>query len=320
MRNTKFDFVGKRKIFFAITLGIILIGLSFNVIFGTHLDIKFTGGAITSYSFEGNIDAEAFQKAAEESTGAKISSVQVNQDVVIAGTDKKMSTISFSFSGNNALTLEQHKAMTTALQEKFTDNNVAQGESSSVDATMGRDFLLKCLVAVALASVLMVIYVAFRFKKMGWSAGVMALVALLIDVTNVYFTFVIFRLPIDDNFIAVALTILGYSLNDTIIIYDRIREKRKGMAPKTDLGDVVNESINQNLGRTINTSLCTFAAVACVFVVSLVFNLDTVTAFALPMMVGIVSGCYTSTLLVGPLWVMWKRHHAKTKAVKKAKA
>lgn len=320
MMKKKFDFVGKRKMFFAITLAIILVGLIFNVIFGTQLDIKFTGGAITSYSYEGTIDAESVQNVAEESTGAQISSVQVNQDVQIAGSDAKVSTISISFSGNNALSLDQHKAMTAALQENFPDNNIQQGESNSVDATMGRDFLLKCLVAVALASILMVIYVAFRFKKMGWSAGVMALVALLIDVTNVYFTFIIFRLPIDDNFIAVALTILGYSLNDTIIIYDRIREMRKGMSPKTDLGDVVNASINQNLGRTINTSLCTFAAVACVFVVSLVFNLDSVTAFALPMMVGIVSGCYTSTCLVGPLWVMWKRHHSKAKAAKKARA
>ena len=162
---------------------------------------------------------------------------------------------------------------------------------------------------------------AFRFKKIGgWSAGVFALVALLLDVSNVYFTFIICRLPIDSNFIAVALMILGYSLNDTIVIYDRVRENRRLSSPKTDIGDIVNKSINQNLSRTINTSITTFAAITVVFIVSLIFDLPSVTSFALPMMVGIVSGCYTTNCIVGPLWVMWKKHGKKKKEEAAAEA
>ena len=102
--------------------------------------------------------------------------------------------------------------------------------------------------------------------------------------------------------------ILGYSLNDTIVIYDRIRENRRLMGPKVEVGELVNTSINQNLSRTINTSLTTFSAVAVVFVVSLIFNLPSVTAFALPMMIGVISGCYSTNCIAGPLWVMWQRH------------
>ena len=248
-------------------------------------------------------------------------SIQVNQNVKIAGSDETQNTISLSFSGNQSISLDKQKEITQALEDNFPENQFAQSESSSVDPTMGGQFLLKCLVAVGIAAVLMVVYVAFRFKKIGgWSAGVFALVALLLDVSNVYFTFIICRLPIDSNFIAVALMILGYSLNDTIVIYDRVRENRRLSSPKTDIGDIVNKSINQNLSRTINTSITTFAAITVVFIVSLIFDLPSVTSFALPMMVGIVSGCYTTNCIVGPLWVMWKKRGKKKKEEAAAEA
>ena len=316
MKHT-IDFVGKRKIAFTISLCIIVIGIIFNIINGTQLDIQFSGGAIISYSYTGEIDENEVQRLVDGMTEEKVS-IQVNQNVKIAGSDETQNTISLSFSGNQSISLDKQKEITNALEENFPDNHFAQSESSSVDPAMGSQFLLKCLVAVAIAAVLMVVYVAFRFKKIGgWSAGVFALVALLLDVSNVYFTFIICRLPIDSNFIAVALMILGYSLNDTIIIYDRVRENRRLSGPKTDIGDIVNKSINQNLSRTINTSITTFAAITVVFVVSLIFDLPSVTSFALPMMVGIVSGCYTSNCIVGPLWVMWKKRGKNKKEDKK---
>lgn len=319
MKHT-IDFVGKRKIPFTISLCIIVIGIIFNIINGTRLDIQFSGGAIISYSYTGEIDENAVQKLVNGMTEEEVS-IQVNQNVRIAGSDETQNTISLSFSGNQSISLDKQKEITKALEDNFPENQFAQSESSSVDPTMGGQFLLKCLVAVGIAAVLMVVYVAFRFKKIGgWSAGVFALVALLLDVSNVYFTFIICRLPIDSNFIAVALMILGYSLNDTIVIYDRVRENRRLSSPKTDIGDIVNKSINQNLSRTINTSITTFAAITVVFIVSLIFDLPSVTSFALPMMVGIVSGCYTTNCIVGPLWVMWKKRGKKKKEEAAAEA
>ena len=319
MKHT-IDFVGKRKIPFTISLCIIVIGIIYNIINGTRLDIHFRGGAIISYSYTGEIDENAVQKLVNGMTEEEVS-IQVNQNVKIAGSDETQNTISLSFSGNQSISLDKQKEITKALEDNFPENQFAQSESSSVDPTMGGQFLLKCLVAVGIAAVLMVVYVAFRFKKIGgWSAGVFALVALLLDVSNVYFTFIICRLPIDSNFIAVALMILGYSLNDTIVIYDRVRENRRLSSPKTDIGDIVNKSINQNLSRTINTSITTFAAITVVFIVSLIFDLPSVTSFALPMMVGIVSGCYTTNCIVGPLWVMWKKRGKKKKEEAAAEA
>ena len=180
--------------------------------------------------------------------------------------------------------------------------------------------LIACMVAVALASILMLVYVAFRFRKIGgWSAGLMALIALMNDCLVSYFVFVIFRIPLDDNFVAVILTILGYSLNDTIVVYDRIRENRRLLGPKSDLATVVNLSLNQSFTRTLNTSVATFMAVCCVTVVALIYQLDSILSFSVPMMFGVVSGFYTSVFLASPLWVGMRTAMAKRNAAKAEK-
>ena len=174
---------------------------------------------------------------------------------------------------------------------------------------MGRLFFTKCLVAILLASIFLVVYVALRFRKIGgWTAGVMAVLALLNDVLVAYFAFVVFRIPLNDNFVAVVLSILGYSLNDTIVVYDRIRENRRTMDSKCSIAEVVNRSINQSFMRTLNTSICTFIAIATVAVVGLIFRLDSIISFMVPMMFGVISGFYTSEFLCSPLWARWQQH------------
>ena len=128
-----------------------------------------------------------------------------------------------------------------------------------------------------------------------------------------------FRMPLNDNFIAVVLMILGYSLNDTIVIYDRIRELRKKSSPKTPIGDIVNTSLNQCMVRTICTSITTIIAIGSVLVVSLIYNIDSIVSFALPMMIGLISGSYSSLCIAAPLWVMWRNHQSKKKAEEKDK-
>ena len=209
--------------------------------------------------------------------------------------------------------MDQQDAISSAILEKYPDSALTVEETSSVDRTVGTSFFAKCLIAVAITFVLLVIYIAFRFRKIGGaSAGIISIIALLHDVLLVYFTFVIFRMPINDNFIAVILTILGYSLNNTIIIYDRIRENRRALGPKAQTSELVNLSINQTLTRSIYTSLCTFVAIGCVYVVGMAYGLTSVTTFALPMMVGILVGCYSSVCITGPLYVMWRNYKDKT--------
>ena len=309
------NFIGKSKIFFGISLAIIAIGLICNIIFGATLDIQFKGGTIVTYGFVGEIDQEALKDTIQSATPENQVSFTITQDIMNNTEDQQAYSVSIQFSGNESVSSETVGTITSALEEKFPENNFQYKENSSVEAAMGLKFLLKCLTAVAIASVLMVIYVTIRFKRIGGlSAGVMALVALFHDVAMIYFMYVIFRMPIDSNFIAVVLMIIGYSLNDTIVIYDRVREERRIAGPKADIADVFNHSASAVMSRTIATSITTLVAIGTVYVVALIFNLSSVQAFALPMMIGIVSGCYSSLCIAGPLWVAWNKRGSKKAA------
>ena len=309
------NFIGKSKIFFGISLGIIAIGLICNIIFGATLDIQFKGGTVVQYSFVGDIDDSALKDTIQEATPEHQVTFTITKDIMNNTEDEQAYSVSIEFSGNESVESDVISGITTALEEKFPDNNFQYKENSSVEAAMGLKFLLKCLTAVAIASVLMVIYVTIRFKRIGGlSAGVMALVALFHDVAMIYFMYVIFRMPIDSSFIAVVLMIIGYSLNDTIVIYDRVREERRIAGPKADIADVFNHSASTVMSRTIATSITTLVAIGTVYVVALIFNLDSVQAFALPMMIGIVSGCYSSLCIAGPLWVIWNKRGSKKEA------
>ncbi|MBQ3265034.1 MAG: protein translocase subunit SecF [Ruminococcus sp.] len=315
------NFIGKKKIFFGISLAIIAIGLICNIIFGVTLDIQFKGGTIVNYSFVGEIDDAKLKDTIQTATPEHQVSFTITKDIMNNTDEEQAYAVSIQFSGNESVSSDVMQGITTALEEAFPDNNFQYKENSSVEAAMGLKFLLKCLTAVAIASVLMVIYVTIRFKRIGGlSAGVMALVALFHDVAMIYFMYVIFRMPIDSSFIAVVLMIIGYSLNDTIVIYDRVREERRLAGPKADIADVFNHSATAVMGRTIATSVTTLVAIGTVYVVALVFNLASVQAFALPMMIGIVSGCYSSLCIAGPLWVTWNKRGEKKEAADKTEA
>ncbi|MEE0913217.1 MAG: protein translocase subunit SecF [Ruminococcus sp.] len=306
------DFVGNKKIFFGISIAIIVIGIICNFIFGTRLDIQFSGGATLRFSYTGEIDQNELYNYIQDKTTDKITT-SFSTDLM----GNSGNNVSVQFSGNDAIETDIQQSLEADLQAKYPDNNFECLESNSVDASMGFNFLLKCITAVAIASILMVLYVTIRFKKIGGlSAGVMALVALFHDVAMIYFLYVIFQMPIDSNFIAVVLMILGYSLNDTIVIYDRVREERRILGSKTDVGIVYNLSCTKSFKRTIMTSITTLSAIFIVYIVAVFFNISSVQSFALPMMIGVISGCYSSICIAGPLWVVWQ-NHKKSKKVKK---
>ena len=159
-----------------------------------------------------------------------------------------------------------------------------------------------------ITAVLVVIYVGIRFRRIGGvSAALTALCALVLDLLVTFFICVFFKLQIDSNYIAVVLTILGYSLNDTIVMYDRVRENER-LNPDKEIGELVNMSINMVKVRNFVTSLTTFIAVITIVVVSELFGLSTLRSFAIPMAFGIVSGGVSSLFIAGPLWVIWKKH------------
>lgn len=316
MKNKLVRFTKFSKVFFGISLGIILIGIICNFVFGTQLDIQFRGGSYIKYSYVGNVDTDKLKDVIQTNTKQEVT-MSISSDILSNSKKGDAYTIRVEFAGTKAISTNEQKKLTQTVQKAFPDNNFKVLEASAIESSMGSKFLLKCLTAVAIASILMVLYVTVRFRKIGGlSAGVMALVALFHDVAMIYFMYVIFQMPIDSNFIAVVLMILGYSLNDTIVIYDRVREERRNLGVKEDIGYVFDYSATKVLRRTIFTSLTTLMAIGTVLVVSMIFNISSVTSFALPMMIGVISGCYSSVCIAGPLWVMWQRHKKKAKASK----
>ncbi len=305
MKNIKIDFNKNRKIFFIVSTSILVLGLILNLIFGTKLDIDFAGGAIITYSVDGAVDAETVETAVLENTG-RDSSV-ITSSSVATGSEQ----VTISFSGNQSLSLEEQQGITTALSDTFSDVNFEISESSSVDPVMGAKFFQKALICLAITVALLLLYIAFRFRKIGGAmAGLTAVIALVHDVLIIYFVFVALGMNIDDIFIAVILTILGYSLNDTIVIYDRIRENSNLLVKESPV-TIMNISLNQVLSRSVLTSITTFIALTVVYVVSLIYGLTTVANFALPMMVGVFCGTYSSLFIAAPIYTMWKMKKQK---------
>ncbi|MBQ9963850.1 MAG: protein translocase subunit SecF [Clostridia bacterium] len=311
MMLKNFDFIANRKICLWISIGLLLIGLICNIVMGVELDIDFKGGTLFKYSFEGALDAAA----TEDFVQTKFDDADVTVDEN-GESGLKMIVVSLP----REVDVETQTTFIDALKKQFPDNNIKELETNSLQPSYGKTFFLKCCVAIALASLFLVIYVGFRFRRIGgFSAGVMALVALLHDILIAYFVFVVFRIPLNDNFVAVVLTILGYSLNDTLVIYDRIRENRAKMDKKASIDEVVNVSLHQSFGRTLNTTICTFIAIATVAVIALIFSMDAIVSFALPMTFGVVAGFFSSTFLCTPLWALWVKQSAKRKALKAKK-
>lgn len=302
----KIDFMSKRHIYYAISIVLILAGIIVSI-FTIKLDIMFKGGAIIQYSYTGTVDVNDAQSIAAE---------QLKTSVTVStkeGTDGTILVIQAEKGkGNWKITSDMQSKLIAALTEKFADNDIKIYQTSVVDPEMGSQFLLQSIGAVLLASAIILIYIWFRFRKIGGlPAGTTALIALLHDILMVFAAYAIFQIPLNDSFIAVTLTILGYSINDTIVIFDRIRENRTTYGKKIPFKDVVNRSINQSFVRSLNTTVSTFVAIAVVLIFAVVFHLDSIFKFALPMMVGVVTGCYSTICIAGPLWVDWVTHKEK---------
>ena len=237
------------------------------------------------------------------------SSVSINKDIT-SGQD----SVTVSFAGNKSLTPDQQSQVAEVLSGAFDEATFTLLESNSVDATMGAKFFQKCMVCFVLTAILLLVYIALRFKKIGGlSAGLTAIVALLHDVIIAFCVFVIFGMPINDIFIAVVLTLLGYSLNSTIVIYDRVRENKRKLGPRAEFVDTMNLSLNQTLGRTVLTSLTTFLALVVVLAVAGIFSISTVVSFSLPMMVGVVAGCFSSQFIAPNLFAAWQVRKAESR-------
>ena len=197
------------------------------------------------------------------------------------------------------LSLEERTQLNEALAENFgVDENAIEAES--ISSTVSGEMRMDALISVTIATVCMLIYIWFRFSDIRFAAS--AVLALVHDVLVVFAFYSISRTSIGSTFIACMLTIVGYSINATIVIFDRIRENLRTMTAKDTVEGIVDASITQTLTRSIYTSLTTFITIAALYV----FGVPSIREFAMPLMVGIVCGGYSSVCLTGAMWYMMR--------------
>ena len=311
MSKVRFSFVKKFPILALISLILIAPGLVGLVTlpFGMNLfnmDVDFIGGTSLTFNIHEEVSSDISGKVIpdlfKDAVGAAPSSVQKTGDsgeeVLIKSTK---------------LDNTQQKAVVAAMQKEFdlTDDDTLS--ISDVNATIGKEMQSKAIGAAAVAVILMLLYITIRFE---FTSGLAAVTCLAHDLLVVLSAYVIFRIPFNTTFIAVALTILGYSINASIIIFDRVRENRK-YARRELFEDTVDNSIWQTAGRTINTSITTLLAVGVIFIL----GVTSLRQFTLPIIVGILAGAYSSLCLAGPFWAKYRgmirknqREKAKIKA------
>lgn len=300
-----YDFCAKKKVILGILIGV-LVALVIGIIArGVDLAIEFKGGTIISYTYQGDVDTNAVSDTVKSIVNTSIT-VRTGESL-----DSDAKQITISFTSNEGLTADRQTELTNALRENFADNDFTLYDSNDVAPTSGREFLLKCLVAVIFAAIVVIIYIAIRFRNIGgWSAGVCSVLALLHDILVAITVTILFGFEFNSNLVAVILTILGYSINNTIVIYDRIREDRKLM-PKASLDELINVSCTQSLTRSIRTSITTISTMLIVTIVVLIKGYDSLLSFSVPLMFGLISGTYSSLFVAPVTWSWWKNKQAK---------
>ncbi|MFR7992301.1 MAG: protein translocase subunit SecF, partial [Lachnospiraceae bacterium] len=202
------------------------------------------------------------------------------------------------------LSLEERSAMNSALEDNF-DVDTEEITAESISSTVSNEMKWNAIVSVIIAGICMLIYIWFRFSDVRFAAS--AVLALLHDVLIVLAFYAVFRVSVGSTFIACILTIVGYSINATIVIFDRIRENLKNEGSKADLKELVNRSITQTLTRSIYTSLTTFIMIVVLFIL----GVSSIREFAAPLMVGIVAGAYSSVCLTGAIWFILRKRLSK---------
>lgn len=284
------NIIGRRKIWYLLSLIVIIPGILSLLFQGLNLGIDFTGGNLIQVRFEQEVTSTQVRDVFSE---------HVKEGISVQETD-----------GNNflvrtpVLSEEQGDQIISSLSSQLGENELLRNEH--VGPVIGKELALNALYALVIASILMVGYITFRFEI---KFGLAAIASLLHDVMIVVGIFSLLQIEIDSAFVAAILTIVGYSVNDTIVIFDRIRENLRGNK-KEDRVELVNRSIMQTLSRSINTVLTTLFPLTAL----LILGGATIKVFALALLIGIASGCYSSIFVASPLWLDFSQWLAGKKA------
>ena len=306
-----YNFCSKKKMILIIAICVIVAFLLGALIRGVKFAIEFKGGTLLTYSYTGDLSTDDVKTEVEK---------QVNSNVNVRrgeSLDSDGYQITISFTSNEGLNADGQHELTENLRAAFPDNELELFDSNDVSPSSGREFLLKCLLAMVFAAIIIIIYIAIRFSKIGgWSAGVCSIFALCHDIFVALAVSIICGFEFNSNIVAVILTILGYSINNTIVIYDRIRENRTLM-PKASLNELINTGCSQSLTRSIRTSITTIGTMLVVTIVVLASGYTSLLSFSVPLMAGLISGTYSSLFVAPVTWSWWKGNDNNDKKDKK---
>lgn len=281
--------IEKSKIWISISLIIIVIGLGFTCFKGLNFGIDFKGGTQVSIQLNENINKEDVDAIVKQYSPDSSTTISNTYEYEIKSTD---------------LSSENLSAIMNELKEQYSLEDSALLSQNEIGAAVGKELTRNSLLALLAASLVMLIYVAIRFE---FKFGVAAIVATLHDVILTVSVYAIFGIPVNTPFIAAILTIVGYSMNDTIVIFDRIRENNKNMR-RADTVEVANISLTETMTRSIYTSLSTLVTIVAINIL-----VPSVREFTIPLMVGIVFGAYSSIFIASPVWVYLKKRSGSKK-------
>lgn len=284
-----FSIVKNYKIFFSITIIFLLIGFGSIVTRGFNLGIDFTGGSIIDLTFENPVNVAQVRDVLKEHDMG-------NSIIQLENSDGKTEANSVLIRTGVVEDTELRATMND-LQSKLGNYQIQRVEQ--VGATIGSELVQQAAMAIVLSWVLMIAYITFRFE---FKFAIAAIIALIIDVLVVLSYFSLFQMEMDSSFVAALLTVVGYSVNGTIVIFDRIRENLKIHRRSESLGEMVDNSIWQCMTRTIYTVATSLFAIVSIFL----FGGETIHNFSFAMLVGFASGAYTSIFLAGPMWMFLK--------------
>lgn len=283
------------KIWFAISLIIILAGFISLIFQGLNFDIEFAGGTMMQIDLHKTLDSNArVEEIVREISGDTNPQVQA-----VAGSGGE-TQISIKV---KEIAPSQIDELYLAIADEYgldTETKADLVENTSISPTISSEMKRAALLSTIIAGVLMLLYITFRFRNL--SFGISALIPLIHDVLIVLAVYTLFRIPVNNTFIVALLTIVGYSINNTIVVFDRIRENRRLYRPN-ELDKLCDVSIEQTLGRSLGTSFTTIITVVLLFIL----GVQSLRWFALPLMVGILAGTYSSLFIASPIWYLLER-------------
>lgn len=264
---------------------------------GFNFDVEFLGGTRMQVELKSEFDNDELSKLILDKTGA---SAKVQK----SGNSATQAVIKVQATENED---ETKIAVMDTLKEKFAITDAELISSSTASASFGMEVQRKALMYTLLAIICILIYIAIRFE---WRSAVMAVIGLAINVLIMAAVYAITNIPLNTTFIAAMLTVIGYSINNTIVIFDRIRENMKGRRKNNTVTEIVNNAVKETMGRTINSTITTLITILLIYIL----GVSAIKEFALPLIVGIIAGAYTSIFISSSFWAICKESEIKSRA------